>query len=268
MSDDVLLERILRNLILNAIRYTNHGHVTLRSRQRGDMLQIQVRDTGIGIPRNDLRRIFDAFYQVDNRARDRRKGLGLGLAIVRQLCDLLGHRIKVKTKVGRGTVFLLSVPLCTDSTLMALQRPSRDRLGRDYVRGAFVILIDDDALSREASEHTLKAFGCRVITASSGVEAIEKLQHQEFAPQLIVADYRLEAETGIEAIRSVTENLQVLFGETFSIPAVVVSGDTAPDELRQVNEHGYPMLHKPVATEDLWGALNRLLERKAQETEF
>jgi two-component system, sensor histidine kinase len=128
--------------------------------------------------------------------------------------------------------------------------------------------VDDDTLSREASEYTLKAFGCRVISAASDMEAIAKLQNQEFAPQLILADYRLEAATGIEAIQTITENLRVLFGDTFTIPALVVSGDTAPDELRRVTDHGYLMLHKPVASDDLWNALNRLLEDKAQEMEF
>jgi signal transduction histidine kinase/CheY-like chemotaxis protein len=269
MSDDVLLERILRNLILNAIRYTGSGHVTVRCRQRRNAVQIQVWDSGIGIPRADLQRIFDPFFQGDNRARDRRKGLGLGLAIVRQLADLLGYRVKVKTKVGKGTVFAVSVPLCTDpAMLLPVRQASDDESVGDFVRGAFTVLVDDDKHSRDASEYTLKSFGCRIIAAASAAEAIEQLELQEFAPQIIVADYRLEVGTGIEAIHALTKNLRSSFGETFSIPALVLSGDTAPDELRRVNEHGFPMLHKPVATEDLWSALNRLLEHKAREMEF
>jgi two-component system, sensor histidine kinase len=267
LSDEVLLERILRSLVLNSIRYTNRGNVMVRCRERRQRLEIQVWDTGIGIAGSELRQIFDPFYQVDNRARDRRKGLGLGLAIVRRLCDLLGHRIKVKTQVGRGTVFVVSIPLSTEPSSTRERRTLTDDTVRDYVRGAFIVLVDDDPLSRDGSECTLKAFGCRTLAAASSVEAIEKLQQHEFAPQLILADYRLETETGIEAIQGVTQHLRSLFGEPLSIAALVVSGDAAPGERWRVSEHGYPMLQKPVAADDLWTALNRLLEAKALAAE-
>jgi signal transduction histidine kinase/CheY-like chemotaxis protein len=266
-SDELLLERILRSLVLNSIRYTNQGRVMVRCRERRHTLEIQVWDTGVGIPGGELQQVFDPFYQVDNRARDRRKGLGLGLAIVRRLCDLLGHRIKVKTQVGKGTVFVVSVPLCADPSAMHESRQLTDSSAKDYVRGAFVVLVDDDPLSRDGSECTLKAFGCRTLAVASSAEAIEKLPQHEFPPQLILVDYRLETETGIEAIQRVTEDLHNLFGETLSVAALVVSGDAAPSELRPVSEQGYRMLHKPVAAEDLWTALNRLLESKALEAE-
>ena len=136
------------------------------------------------------------------------------------------------------------------------------------MRGAFVILIDDDKISREASEYTLREFGCRVLCASSGIDAVAKLQNQEFAPNIIIVDYRMEGETGLEAIKMVTDNLNALFGEGFSIPALVVSGDTSPEELRRVTESGYPMLHKPVAVAAMRDEMNRQLERKAREIEF
>jgi two-component system, sensor histidine kinase len=267
-TDDVLLERILRNLTLNAIRYTETGRVLVRCRQRTDSVELQVWDTGIGIPRDELSKIYDPFYQVGNEARDRRKGLGVGLAIVRQLCDILGYDIRVRSVVGKGTVFAVRAPLSTESVSETAANRSEDMNQRDYVRGAFVILIDDDRMSREASEHTLREFGCRVISASSGLDAVAKLQNQEFAPNIIIADYRMEGETGLEAIKMITENLNALFGEQFSIPALVVSGDTSPEELRRVTESGYPMLHKPVAVAAMRYEMNRQLERKAREIEF
>jgi two-component system, sensor histidine kinase len=267
-SDEVLLERVLRNLTLNAIRYTETGRVLVRCRLHEGSVDLQVWDTGIGIPRDELSKIYDPFYQVGNEARDRRKGLGVGLAIVRQLCEILGHDIRVRSVVGKGTVFAVRVPLSTEFVSETAANRGADTNERDYVRGAFVILIDDDKMSREASEHTLREFGCRVMCASSGVDAVAKLQNQEFPPNIIIADYRMEGENGLEAIKMVTENLNALFGDPFFIPALVVSGDTSPEELSRVTESGYPMLHKPVAVEAMRCAMNRLLERKAREIEF
>jgi two-component system, sensor histidine kinase len=267
-TDDVLLERILRNLTLNAVRYTQTGRVLVRCRLREESADLQVWDTGIGIPREELSKIYDPFYQVANEARDRRKGLGVGLAIVRQLCEILGHDIRVRSVVGKGTVFVVRVPLSREPVSEETVSRGEDVSQRDYVRGAFVILIDDDKISREASEQTLREFGCRVLCASSGIDAVAKLQNQEFAPNIIIADYRMEGETGLEAIKMVTDNLNALFGEGFSIPALVVSGDTSPEELRRVTESGYPMLHKPVAVAAMRDEMNRQLERKAREIEF
>jgi CheY-like chemotaxis protein len=268
-SDDVLLERILRNLTLNAIRYTQTGRVLIRCRRkRKRWAEFQVWDTGIGIPREELSKIYDPFYQVANEARDRRKGLGVGLAIARQLCDILGHDIRVRSVVGKGTVFVVRVPVSTESVSEIAGARSEEMDERDYVKGAFVILIDDDKLSREASEHTLKEFGCRVLCASSGLDAVAKLQNQEFAPNIIVADYRMEGANGLEAIKMVSDNLNELFGEEFTVPALVVSGDTSPEELRRVTESGYPMLHKPVAVTTMRCEMNRQLERRAREIGF
>lgn len=267
-SDDVLLERILRNLTLNAIRYTQNGRVLIRCRSRKSSAEFQVWDTGIGIPREELSKIYDPFYQVANEARDRRKGLGVGLAIARQLCDVLGHDIRVRSVVGKGTVFAVRVPLSTESMSEIAASGSEDMSQRDYVRGAFVVLIDDDKMSREASEHTLREFGCRVLCASSGLDAVAKLQNQEFAPNIIIADYRMEGATGLEAIKMVSDNLTELFGAEFSIPALVVSADTSPEELQHVTESGYPMLHKPVAVATMRCEMNRQLERRAREIGF
>jgi signal transduction histidine kinase/ActR/RegA family two-component response regulator len=264
-TDDILLERVLRNVTLNAIRYTTTGGILIRCKPRSGGVRCQVWDTGIGIPRAERNRIFEAFYQVDNASRDRRKGLGLGLAIVRHLCDLLGIPIRMHSKVSKGTVFSLDLPVAQRDDTTNLHSANQPVMAqqRDYARGASVVLIDDDPDTREATAYTLRSFGCRVISAGSGLEALERLSGQEFAPQIILADYRLEGESGIQAIEMVTQNLQALYGESFQIPALIVSGDTAPDELEKVRNAGYKMLHKPVPVESLYTEINNALERRA-----
>lgn len=259
-TDMVLLERILRNIMLNAIRYTERGGIRTQCRTCKSHLRVQVWDTGIGIPRNEQEKIFEAFYQVANEARDRRKGLGLGLNLVKQLAELLGQRITVRSVQGKGSVFSVEIPLTRDLGSDPVETEGVAKA--DFVNGAFVVLIDDDDLSLEATAATVARFGCRVLTASSGIDAIAKLQNQEFMPQLIISDYRLGAgETGIDAVEMVTQNQRALFGEEFALPALLVTGDTAPAELTAVTNAGLQMLHKPVKPRELYLAMNEKLEQ-------
>ena len=164
----------------------------------------------------------------------------------------------MRSTPGRGSVFMVDVPIAqgTGPTLPA----SRGGTMTDYVRGAFVVLIDDNEASLDSTAGTLKAFGARVLTARSGLEAIERLQNQEFMPQLVISDYRLEhGETGLGAIQTVIENQRALFGDEFEISAMVISGDTAPQELRAVQAAGRVMLHKPVRPAALYEAVNAQL---------
>jgi len=259
-TDEVLLERILRNLTLNAIRYTEAGTVRVRARQIGPRLVISIADTGIGIPSDERDKVFEAFYQVGNAARDRRKGLGLGLAIVRQLSELLSLKVRFRSRVGRGTVFCVRLPLGEPALGSRLTLPFAER---DYTRGATVVLIDDNLESLDATAASLTEFGCRVLAASSSLEAINQLQGQETVPHLVISDYRLENETGLDAIRVVLENQRALFGDEFAIPALIVSGDTAPSELARVQEAGLAMLHKPLSLEALYAAVNSRLRELA-----
>src|SRR5205085_6245581 len=138
-------------------------------------------------------------YQVGNEGRDRRKGLGLGLWLVRQQCELLGLPLRLRSVVGRGSVFTVSI--ATASRADAVSAEAQPDRTADFVRGAFVVLIDDDEESLLATATSLRSFGCRVLAASSGMGAIERLQQQEFMPQLVISDYRLaDGETAIEAI--------------------------------------------------------------------
>jgi CheY-like chemotaxis protein len=260
-TDEVLLERILRNITLNAVRYTRHGKVLVRARRRGALVVVKVLDTGIGIPKDQRDRIFEAFYQLGNTARDRRRGLGLGLAIVRQLSELLQIPVRLRSKEGKGSVFSIQLPVASRKRVETRFPQINDR---DFTRDAYVVLIDDNAESLEATDTTLTEFGCHVVSAASGPEAIERLQGQEFVPHLVISDYRLaDGETGLDAIGAVIANQRALYGDDFAVSALVLSGDTAPAELQRVQQAGIRMLHKPVQPEDLWCAVNAELRALA-----
>ena len=265
LSDEVLLERIVRNIAQNAVRYTECGSVTIRAVARGRIIRVLVSDSGIGIPTLEKQRIFEEYYQVDNQARDRRKGLGLGLAIVRELAEMLGVRIRLKTVAGRGSTFVLDVRRA-DGPPSATPSASEPPL-IDYVKGALVVLIDDDPMARDGVMTTLKDFGCRVLAVASGIEALHALADAEFTPQVIVADYRLEGGvTGLEAIAMVVANQVALCGDSFRLPALLISGDTSPQELKRVSDAGHHMLHKPVSVELLHRELNSVLETEMHAT--
>lgn len=253
-TDATLLERLLRNVLHNAVRYTDSGTIVLRARRRADVVRVLISDSGIGIASPDKQRIFDAYVQLNNEGRDRSKGLGLGLAIVRDLAVLLGVRIRVKSVPECGTTFRIEVPLgAVEETRSGTTSDSKHL---QYVRGAFAMLIDDDALVREAMTVTLRDLGCRVCAAADEQEAAELLRTSEFPPQILICDYRLGAgKTGIQAIASLRRLKEELYGTEHALPAVIISGDTAEEELKQVANAGLRMLHKPVEAQQLLSAM-------------
>lgn len=252
-SDRALLERILRNLIHNAIRYTNRGGVSIRSRRHGNLVRILVADSGIGISPDDRSRIFEEYFQADNPERDRRKGLGLGLAIVKELATLLGVRIRLKSRLNKGSVFALELRASAPPEQPARVLATASQA--DLVAGALVLLVDDDELVRHSMSLTLSDMGCRVVSADSADQAILRLQESEFAPQVILCDYRLQKGTGLEAIRAIRNAHCQAFGEEFPLAAIVISGDTSPQEIERVSAAGLPLLHKPVEVQDLRTAI-------------
>ncbi len=250
-SDPVLLERILLNLISNAIRYTSRGGVLLGCRRRGPHVRIEVRDSGSGIPKEQQHEIFQEFYQLANPERDRGKGLGLGLAIVQRLAALLQIHIELISAPGKGSVFAVEVPIgeVRSSTI----EPRLAETVGDHVAGAFVAIVDDDTLVQQGMRGLLTDWGCHVITAATSGEALVKLEEHERLPDALICDYRLPGESGIEAI----ERLHA--GLSDDIPAALISGETAPELLREARESGYPLLHKPVQPAKVRALLNRLL---------
>jgi CheY-like chemotaxis protein/anti-sigma regulatory factor (Ser/Thr protein kinase) len=255
-SDVILLERILLNLVSNAVRYTSQGGVIVGCRKRGAQLRIEVWDTGPGIPEDQRQNIFAEFYRMGASDRDQRAGLGLGLAIVDRLCRLLDQPIELTSTVGKGsrfTVMASAVP--TRAT--AAQRPAPTRAVLGTLDGKLVVVIDDDRPALDGIGGLLQSWGCRVVTGGTDVAALSGLGRHDRAPDLIISDYRLpDGRTGIEAI----ERVRSEFGTP--IPAFLISGDTHAELLHRVRASGYHLLHKPVDPMTLRAMVTRMLQSK------
>ncbi|GAB1232130.1 hypothetical protein UT4_05960 [Ferrigenium sp. UT4] len=240
-SDPILLERILLNLLGNAVRYTPpHGTVLLACRMRGNRLRIEVRDNGTGIAPQDQTRVFQEFVQLENAARERSKGLGLGLPIVERLCKLLQYPLTLHSALGVGTTFSVEVPLVQALSQLRAE-PTHPLLGTDEAGQEFfglkVLVVDDDELVRNGTNGLLASWGCLVSTAENLVE-VRALRDRTF--DLVISDYRLPDGNGLELFDCIQANCAVK-------PAfILISGDISPEILQQVAAHGLPLLHKPV----------------------
>jgi len=255
-SDFILLERILLNLASNAVRYTDRGGIVIGCRRRGNRLRLEIWDTGPGIPENQRENIFREFYRLPGADAGRRGGLGLGLAIVERLGQLLDHPVEVASVPGRGSRFSVSVPRAAKRRGPA-EPVTSAAAPRDPVAGKLIVVIDDDALVLDSMRGVLGSWGCDVVAAASGAEALKLIGKIRRQPDAIVSDYRLGADgTGIEAI----ERLRDAIGR--SVPAFLVSGDTSPERLRDARVGGYHLLHKPVPPPALRALLNRLLRSR------
>ena len=251
-SDALLFERIVANLVSNAIRYTPQGVVLVACRRRGERLRVEVRDSGLGIAPEDQQVIFQEFVQLGNAERARDKGLGLGLAIVRRLIDLLGHRLELRSTPGRGSVFAVELPAAAPPPA-----PTGDR-GEALALGHFddlrVLVADDDELALSATSSLLAAWGCEVFCARDA-EALLALLARVPAPDLLISDLRLGGETdGVRLIERVRAQPGLA-----ALPAVLVSGDIAPETLARVQAAGVQLLHKPVRPARLRALMHRLL---------
>lgn len=245
-SDPVLLKRILDNFLSNALRYAPAGRVLIGCRRRGDALEIQVVDTGPGIPAGQHQAVFEEFTQLDNPQRDREQGLGLGLAIVRRLGELLGHRVGLRSAPGRGSIFWARVPVTA-----AAPNPAPGRMAEPSAR-LRIMALDDDTQVRDGLSTLLAAWGYEVLAGRD----VEELRGRHLAAggppiHLIIADYRLAGGiTGSEAIARLSGHLG------HDVPALIVTGDTSPECLRELTATGRIVLHKPVAPERLRAAVH------------
>lgn len=253
-SDAHLLERILRNLMANAVTHTEEGRVLFACRRHGGHAEFQVWDTGPGISEEHRKAIFEEFHQLHNPERNAARGFGLGLAIVHRLARLLGLEVGLRSVVGRGSVFWVRVPLATPAEAAAMELRAGPAPTADLtrLRGRTVLVVEDDLSVRKGVVMLLELWGMNVVSSSSRDEMAELLDHIEERPSALISDYRLPGgHTG----RAVVEMVRV----RWDLPAIIMTGDTGPDRLREAAALDCRLLHKPVEANDLARTLDELI---------
>lgn len=257
-SDRALLERILANLISNALRYTSSGGVVVGCRRRGTMLRIEVWDSGRGIPEDKQSEIFREFVRIEPLPHRHTEGRGLGLAIVERLCKLLDHGVTCRSQPGVGSVFGIEVPRVDKSPV-----PTRNATpynANTWWIGKQILLIDDDPEILASLRDVFAITGANIISGTSLQEVLRSVVTN--APiALIVSDYHLSNENGITAIRTI----RGLTG--IAVPAVVISGVAEMSLQQLLREEGIPFLRKPVSTEALWEAIRSAMHRAPESEE-
>jgi len=256
-SDPRLLEQMIRNLLSNALKYTTRGKVLLGCRRRKDVLSIEIWDTGIGIPNEELQTIFDEYHQLDNAARERSRGLGLGLSIVQRISDLLGHPVRVRSQPGIGSVFAIDIKLSLSSVAgqMNDRQPDIDETVAEAVqRTGAVLIIEDDPGVCNLLDLLLKDQGCDTATAPDGMAALDLVARGKIRPDLILADYNLPKElNGLQVV----EKLRAQFHR--QIPVIVLTGDISTTTLRDIARYDCVHLNKPVRLKELTETVQSLL---------
>ncbi len=256
-GDPRLLEQILRNLLSNALKYTRHGKVLLGCRRRNGVLSIEVWDTGIGIPETDLQTIFDEYHQLGNAARERRLGLGLGLSIVQRLASLLGYAVRVRSTVGKGSMFAV------DTLQAPFARPAVDEQQSPVQRGGatdaalqhgVILVVEDDPEVRELLELLLTDEGHHPVMAGDGAAAVDLVSNGAVRPDLILADFNLPGE--LDGLQLATTLRASLHRE---LPVIILTGDISTSTLRAVAQQNCVHLNKPVKPKALSQIIQRLL---------
>ena len=250
-TDFRLLTRILRNFLSNACRYTEQGGILLGARKRGDFLEIQVWDSGRGIPEDQLERVFLEFNQLDTGRAAERRGVGLGLAIVDRIARMLGYPVKVRSQPGRGSVFSIRVPLAEQPTMAPVAPLSRASVG-DPLPGRRLLVLDNELSILHSMAALLGQWGCEVVTAVDQQAALEVLGAQ--APDLILADFHLDhGVTGNRVVQALREHYAC------DIPAVIITADRSDQCRRELQQMGVPLLNKPVKPAKLRAVLSQML---------
>jgi len=247
--DHLALTRILNNLLANALSFTQNGGALLAVRQRGDRLLVEVWDSGVGIPVNEQAQIFEPFFQINNPERDRARGVGLGLAIVKRLCERAGIALELRSRVGKGTCFRLTLPRAVkpaDASILDLAAPPAVRWP-ETIR--MVWLIEDDQLASMAIIACIEGFGANV-RRFANLDAVLTLGqiHERDLPHLVIADHRLPDGSGLTAIQHIRQF------STRPIPTIMLTGDTAPPSIAQSI-----VLTKPVSGQTLCEAASASL---------
>jgi len=237
-TDPVLLQRIIENFISNAIRYTEKGKITVSGALADGVIRISVKDTGVGIPDEALERIFDEFVQLDNAVRNRSKGLGLGLSIVKHIARLLELPIGAKSVVGFGSTFSVDIPL-GDSKEVIDNKKETIHFSSSKDKEPTILIVDDDPAIVDAMMELLTAFDVNVITANNGPEALSLLE-EGIKPDFLVSDYRMPDMNGVELVIKIREK----YNE--DLPVVIMTGDTSAEKINDANLSNCSVLHKPI----------------------
>lgn len=236
-ADPVLLERMIRNLIENSLRYTKRGGVLLAVRRRSERLTIEVIDSGVGIPEQQQELIFEEFYRLGGPAGERAQGLGLGLSVVARLARLIGAEIKVTSRVGRGSRFSILLPLDERTRRAPYPQTAEQRC---------ILLIEDNAALRAGLVTMVEGWGYGVLAADTGESAFDLFTEARADIDAIVTDYNLgPGQTGPVVAHRIREHA----GR--AIPTLIMTGDTNPARIADAQANGFEMLHKPIGAEEL-----------------
>jgi len=252
LADKALVDLVMRNFISNALRYTRTGGLLIACRARSGRLALEVWDTGCGIAPEHQQEVFKEFHQLGNPERDRRKGLGLGLAIVQRLAQAMHTQVEVRSRLGRGSVFRLWLTPWRGALVDEAVASAHD--GASLV-GRRVLVVDDDEPVRLGMQSLLASWGCHCVCAESAADALARL-HQMPQPDVVVTDFRLRhEETGKQVLQALRSTLGLM------VPAIIMTGDTSPQRLRDAQSTSALLLHKPVSTGQLRDAITLLLQQ-------
>ncbi|MFN5759505.1 MAG: chemotaxis protein CheB [Sphingomonadaceae bacterium] len=261
-SDPHLLEQMVRNILSNAIKYTAHGKILIGCRPRGGLVRIEIWDTGLGIAEDQLEAIFEEFHQVNNSARERSQGLGLGLSIVQRLAQLLNHPVQVRSSLGKGSIFSIDVP-ATPHVTPQVARPKRSEKAaalRQLAPGHKVLLIEDDPDVLALLDQLLTRKGSIVRTAIDARSAEQLVGTEGFRPDIIIADHNLPGEvTGLDSVSA----LRTLIGQ--DVPSIILTGDITAATLSDIASQKCVHLNKPVKSSALLAEMTKLLQAKTAE---
>lgn len=245
-ADNALVRSVMINLVSNAIKYSPAGRILIGARVRGKKLLFQIWDTGMGIPHDDVERIFEEFYQVSNPQRDRERGLGLGLSIVRRALRLLGETITCRSQPGKGSVFQFSLPLAQGEEELVQPVSAGATVPADfgYIRGKRILVVEDDWLVAEGLVSALRAAGAEVSLHHQAHDALNDPASRE--ADVVISDYMLSGGmNGVSFLNALKLNA------TRPFRALLVTGDTSPALYQQLAECPWPVLHKPVSLAEL-----------------
>lgn len=256
-SDPGLLEQMVRNLLSNALKYTKHGKVLLGCRRRRGMLSLEVWDTGMGIPDDELEAIFEEYHQLNNFARERSHGLGLGLAIVQRLGNLLDHRVNVRSHLQRGSVFSIEIPVLANASVLSAKHHQRSVTSsglEEANQTGNILMVEDDPEVRDLLKQLLEDEGHQVAAAADGIAAFDLAARGMAPPDLILADYNLPG--GVDGLQFAVKLREILHRQT---PVIILTGDISASTLRDIAHQNCVQLSKPVKLQEMTRAIQRLL---------